>query len=121
MRNFDKKVKYLFNLHMYRFKEYNYETIKLKFYIISADDRHTYLSIDNVYNEQGLFQCEIGDLFFDHTKNKLFEDTPNETVYLNKIEYKTIKKFYDKTPDWSNKLIKDIMKLTDKLDLDLAN
>ena len=106
---------------MYRFKQYDYETIKLKIYFISPDNRHIYLSIDNTYNEDGFYHCEMGDLFFDYTKNKIFEDTPNEVVRFNKNEYNIIKKFYDKTPEWSNKLIRDIMELTDKLDLDLVN
>ncbi len=121
MQNFDKKVKYLFDLHMYRFKQYDYETIKLKIYLISPDNRHLYLSIDSVSDKDGSYHCEIGDLFFDYNKKKIFEDTPNEIVYFNKIQYNIIKKFYDKTPTWSNRLIGDIMELTDKMDLDLVN
>jgi len=117
MQNFDKRVKYLFDLHMYRFKQYDYETIKLKIYFISPDNRHLYLSIDSVPNKEGLFHCEIGELFFDYANNKIFEDTPNEIAYFNKIQYGIIKKFYDKTPTWTNHLIRDIMKITDKLDL----
>jgi hypothetical protein len=117
MQNFDKKVKNLFNLYMYKFKEFDYESIKLKIYFISPDNRHIYISIDNICNGDGNYRCEVGDLFLDVSKNKVFEDTPNEIAYFTKDEFTKLKKIYEKTPKWSNKLIKDIISITDKLDL----
>ena len=65
MKNFEKKVKYLNTLFIYKFRVYDYENNKLKIYYISPDKSHIYLQIDFT-SIDGEYLCEVGELYFDN-------------------------------------------------------
>ena len=121
MRNFDKKVKYLDSLFIYRFRVSEYKEHRLKIYYISPDNTHIYVAIDSIPNENGEYTLEVGDLFFDQNKKKTFEDSPSEVFSLGFDDFKIFRGIYDKTKNWSNQKIKEIISFTDKKDyLDLV-
>ncbi len=109
MRNFEKKVKYLNSLFIYKFRVYDHENQKLKLYFVSPDKLHIYMSVDHVkYNGLG-YLCEVGDLYFDEKKRTTFEDTPTESFYIDGSEHKFFRKYYDNQPSWVNHKIIDIV------------
>ena len=120
MQNFDKKVKYLDTLFIYKFKVLDYKEHKIKIYYISADSRHIYITVDSIPNAENQYKLDLGDLYFNYEKQQVFEDTPKEIVVLDTHEFKIIKQLYDKTSNWSNKKIKDIFESIEKMNLDLA-
>jgi hypothetical protein len=109
MRNFDKKVKYLNSLFIYKFRVYDYENKKLKIYYISPDKSHIYLSIDLVPNLDKVYFCEVGELYFDEKRKNTFEDTPTEIFHIDRSDYTLFRKYYDKLPSWVNHKITEIM------------
>jgi hypothetical protein len=113
MRNFEKKVKYLNNLFIYKFRLYEHENQKLKIYFISPDKSHIYMSVDHVMVKDGLYSCEVGELYFDEKKQSPFEDTPTEYFFINNLEHKLFRKYYDTQPSWVNTKIADIVKSYD--------
>jgi hypothetical protein len=109
MGNFNKKVKYLNSLFIYKFRVYDRENQKLKLYFISPDKSHIYLSVDYIrYNPLG-YLCEVGELYFDEKRKVTFEDTPIESFYIENTEHKFFKKYYDNQPIWFNQMITDIV------------
>lgn len=119
MQNFDKKVKYLNSLFIYKFKIYDYDSLKFKIYYISPDNQHIYLKIDSVPDSNKLYTCEIGELYFDELRRMTFEDTPTETFDINATEFKIFVKCYDKTPSWTALKISEIIEVDGKKDLSL--
>lgn len=109
MENFDKKIKNLKTLFIYKYKIYDREKQKLKIYFISPDKSHIYISVDHVINTHRMYLCEVGDLYFDKKRKVTFEDTPNETFYISKNDYKTFRKLHDNQPYWCNSKITDIV------------
>lgn len=113
MGNFDKKVKYLNSLFIYKFRVYDYENQKLKIYYISPDNSHNYLSVDLTIGVDQMFFCEIGELYFDEKRKQTFEDTPNETFFIDKSDHKLFRKYYDALPTWVNLKITEIINAYD--------
>jgi hypothetical protein len=109
MKNFDKKVSHLNSLFMYKFRVYDYENKKLKIYYISPDNSHIYISVDIATSNNQTYCCEVGELYFDKSKRNTFEDTPTEIFDIDKTDYKTFRKQYDKTPSWVNHKITEII------------
>jgi hypothetical protein len=109
MRNFDKKVKYLNSLFIYKFRVYDYGNKKLKIYYISPDKSHIYLSIDLIPNIEKVYLCEVGELYFDEKRKITFEDTPTESFNIDKNDYNLFKKYYDTIPSWVNRKIIEII------------
>lgn len=110
MRNFDKKVKYLNSLFIYKFRVYDHENQKLKIYFISPDKSHIYMSTDHVRFSGQSYLCEVGELYFDEKRKTTFEDTPTESFYIDVAEHKVFRKYYDNQPFWDNRKITDIVK-----------
>jgi len=119
MKNFDKKVKNLNTLFIYKFRVYDHENNKLKIYYISPDKSHIYLQIDGTPTENE-YLCEVGELYFDNNRKMTYEDTPTETFKIGKTDFKTFRKYYDKLPSWVNKLITEIIDSHDQKDVDLV-
>ena len=119
MKNFDKKVKYLNTLFIYKFRVYDYENNKLKIYYISPDKSHIYLQIDGS-TPDGEYLCELGELYFDNNRKTTYEDTPTESFKINKSDFKSFRKYYDGLPSWVNKMISDIIDSYDKEDIGLV-
>jgi hypothetical protein len=119
MKNFEKKVKYLNTLFIYKFRVYDYENNKLKIYYISPDKSHIYLQIDGT-TVDGEYLCEVGELFFDTNRKMTYEDTPTEVFRIDKSDFKLFRKHYDNLPSWVNKMISEIIDSYDKKDIDLV-
>ena len=119
MKNFEKKVKYLNTLFIYKFRVYDYENHKLKIYYISPDKSHIYLQIDGAPID-GEYNCEVGELYFDSSRKTTYEDTPTEVFKIDKSDFKSFKKYYDKLPSWVNKMVSEIIESYDKRDIDLV-
>ena len=117
MQNFDKKVKYLDSLFIYKFKIYDYEFHKVKIYYISADDQHIYFSIDSIPGRDQVYNCQIGDLFLDDVKRKTFEDTPNESFNITAAQFKYFKKYFEHIPNLSAIKIREIIESEGQKDL----
>jgi hypothetical protein len=109
MRNFNKKVKALGDLFIYKFRYHDAKSYKYKVYYISLDNKHLYISVDITPNRDKLYSCEVGCLYFNEKNNTIFEDTPNETFHINKTNYSFFKNIYEKTPIWSDLKIKKII------------
>lgn len=108
MRNFNKKLKEIEGLFIYKFRFYDYTNHKLKIYLISPDGSHIYISVNNISNKS-TYNYELGDLYFDINKNKVFEDEPFETGVLNDKDYNFYKKKYEKISTWDTEKIKNII------------
>jgi hypothetical protein len=119
MKNFEKKVKYLNSLFIYKFRVYDYENNKLKIYYISPDKSHIYLQIDFT-SIDGEYLCEVGELYFNNNRKTTYEDTPNESFMITKSDFKSFRKYYDRLPSWINKMISEIIDSYDKSDFDLV-
>jgi hypothetical protein len=117
MKNFEKKVKYLNSLFINKFRVYDHENRKLKIYFISPDKSHIYMSVDfNKSNGHGRL-CEVGDLYFDEKRKNTFEDTPQESFYLDPTHYKFYKKYYEAQPIWVSQNITNIINSYNKEDV----
>lgn len=119
MENFNKKVKYLNTLFIYKFRVYDYENKKLKIYYISPDKSHIYLQIDATSND-GNYSCEVGELYFAQSNNLIYEDTPNESFRIDKNDFKLFKKYYDTLRLWENNMVSEIIDSYDKKDFDFV-
>jgi hypothetical protein len=117
MENFDKKVKYLNTLFIYKFTVYDYENKKLKIYYISPDKSHIYISVDFIPNDERQYACELGSLYFDTVRKTTYEDTPTEEFNIDSPDFKLFRKHYDKLPTWANRKISEIIDSYDKKDL----
>ena len=120
MINFNKKVKDLNTLFIYRFRVYDAVNKKLKLYFISPDKSHLYLSIDSVIGENKNYQCEIGDLYLNDRYGTVFEDTPNEIFILGKNDYEIFCNYYNNSKTLDNIMVNDIIKSYNNLDKDLV-
>jgi hypothetical protein len=120
MINFEKKVKDLNTLFIYRFKFYDHVNKKLKLYFISPDNFHLYLSIDSVINENKNYQCEIGDLYLNEKFGTVFEDTPKEIIFLEKKDYKIFNYYFNNSATLDNIIVNEIIKSYNNLDKDLV-
>jgi hypothetical protein len=100
MRNFEKKLKYLSTLFIYKFKSYDHGNQKLKLYFISPDMSHVYISVDRVKGEKHVYLCEVGELYLDEKRKTTFEDTPTESFCIGDTEYRVFKKYHDNQPIW---------------------
>lgn len=109
MRNFEKKLKYLSTLFIYKFKSYDYENRKLKLYFISPDKSHIYVSIDQIKTKELGYLCEVGELYLDEKRKTTFEDTPTELFYVGSSEHKFFKSYYDNQSVWVNWNITNII------------
>jgi hypothetical protein len=120
MINFNKKVKYLNTLFIYRFRVYDYVNKKLKLYFISPDKSHLYISVDGFVNQNNNYQCEIGNLYLNEKHKTVFEDTPNEIFFLEKKDCKIFNNYYNSSKTLDRIIISEIINSYNNLDKDLV-
>ena len=117
MAGFDKKVKYLNSLFIYKFKIYDYVNQKIKIYYISPDNQHNYLIIDAIPSSNSGYLCEIGELYFNEEKRMTFEDTPSEVFFVDNSDFKQFNKITSNIPSWTDHKIKEIIEANFEKDL----
>lgn len=120
MENFAKKIDYVWNFFMYKFKYHDARSHKIKIYLISPDEEHLYMSVDMASDGENKFHFEIGNLYIDKKFNKLFEDNPKESFKINKRDFNFFKKKTNKIQEWEDKLFNDLNKIYINSDVGLV-